>query len=758
MKDAVFSYLKNKRELILPFILNIILCTAIYSVYQINFLSLWTVGVILVSAVFYRLCEFINKHNFTGGVCICVVSIALVSVFFRLIAGNDYGMTFREWFLTGAEQINTRFEYLLAILVSFVPFFSVVTYYFTNMLYRMGFLTLTSLIPCALYVKVISEINIVYVCLIAILNIAIFMTIRRKEQHRDARTVGVRAELVSACLFAFILLGISAVIPKEDEARYYDRFEELFMDSGLNGKKVSDYTRFSDYSGNADDYRDFSNVRLYTVYGEEPLPYFKRQTFDYYDFSVDRWYGDSDYSDVYLTNEEWSETSELLSLSGLQEAIKAADGYEAGFAEKYHMERLAEYEQISDPIKQIFVQPEDFEAMYYLSTSRTARIESRGQPEQIYVTRSGVFRSSETPVDGLMYYTILLHDDFAPKTIWQELGGCDFDNDTCTDMLTELEDILERNGDPLAANAEAFLQVHLDAAKYKEITIQNTEQVSDRIKALAEELTEDCVYDWQKATALQNYFLTGDFVYDLRYIAADTSPEYFLFESQRGSCSDFASAFVLMARSVGLTVRYTEGFSSDITSREGVYVIRDNGSHAYPEVYIQNTGWVVFEPTVASEYNELLLTDSDNTNGFSFVIDVELVTAVISAAGIILLGVLFATLLYPLIEEKKYVKKMRFASNEECIRMAYVRFLKKTAPRLIKKASSLTPYEAVTEFEKVSGCDIGELAFMMEKVTYGGKTADDSEKTAAVDCYDRAKTAAKEYIKEKNKAGRKSIK
>lgn len=53
-------------------------------------------------------------------------------------------------------------------------------------LYRMSFLTLISLIPCAVYVKVLSDIDNVYVALIALLNVAILMSsVRQKRETAE---------------------------------------------------------------------------------------------------------------------------------------------------------------------------------------------------------------------------------------------------------------------------------------------------------------------------------------------------------------------------------------------------------------------------------------------------------------------------------------------------------------------------------------------------------------------------------------------
>ncbi len=78
------------------------------------------------------------------------------------------------------------------------------------------------------------------------------------------------------------------------------------------------------------------------------------------------------------------------------------------------------------------------------------------------------------------------------------------------------------------------------------------------------------------------------------------TPEYFLFESKTGICSDFADAYVLLARAAGLTARYAEGFVPQPSPENaGTYFIYSDNAHAYPEVYIPVAGWTRFEPTPA---------------------------------------------------------------------------------------------------------------------------------------------------------------
>lgn len=748
------EFYKVHKTKLLPFALTVILSRTLYSIYQVPLFSLWTVGIILVSAVMFLFCDFINRHNFAGGVMLAVLIMFDLSAFLRLIMGHDYGESFQAWFLTGAEQAGTSDEYLIAFLISFVPFFAVVTYYFTVVLYRMSFLTLICLIPCAVSVKVLTDINNVYISLIAIVSVAVLMQNIRSEKEHTMIKRGMSAAVFSGGIFIFILLIISAAIPKESEARYYDRFEELFMNTQANKQQIENFALMSEFSGGASSFRNFSNVRMYTLYGDYP-PYFKRQTFDYYDFENHRWYPDEYYSSIYYTAEEWTERAGDLSLRVLQQAIKKAEEYSPGFTGKYGLSSIAGYSQLNDPEKQMYVQPEDFGAVYYLSPARGINAEpfDKRNTESIYVTPGGVFRNRQRPHNRTAAYMVSYFDEYASRFHWMELGGANFDDANSLYMLNEMYGILLENADPLSKNVSGFIDVHADAVKYKALCESNTAAISDSISSLAHEITAGLAYDWEKAQALERYFINNDFVYDLETVAPDDSIEYFLFTSKRGSCSDFATAYVLLARSIGLTVRYAEGYSPDITSREGVYVIKDSCSHAYPEVYIQNMGWIVFEPTVPSNYNAFV---ADDAGDFQFRIDYDLVTVLCVIAVITLIVAVIVLISAPIVSEKMFISKISKAEPNDCAIMVYKRISMKTASKIISRSSCLTPYEFAEKFESITGCDISPLAYISEEISYGGKQAGEAEKQTVCGCYVTAAEKTKQYLKETNKQNRKA--
>ena len=348
-----------------------------------------------------------------------------------------------------------------------------------------------------------------------------------------------------------------------------------------------------------------------------------------------------------------------------------------------------------------------------------------------------------------MPYTVTFYDEYYTRYRWFALGGADIDDEKCGEMLNELYTVLMQNRDDLADTAEAFLQVYNDAMGYKSIYRENDLLIPDRVRELAQQITAGLTYDWEKASALQNYFIQNNYAYDLNYVAPDPSVEYFLFDSKRGSCSDYAAAFVLMARSVGLTARYAEGYSPDVTSRDSVFAISDSCSHAYPEVYIQNMGWAVFEPTVPSGYNEL---ESDTAQGgVNFKVDYNLVFVLCVIAAIVFIIALIVIICAPAISEKLFMGRLEKASAGDSAVMVYKRLSGRICAKLIPEHESLTPYEFAEALEKLTGCDISKAVFILEKCSYGGSQADDSDKQTVTAAYSEAFAAVKEYKKNERK-------
>jgi transglutaminase-like putative cysteine protease len=125
------------------------------------------------------------------------------------------------------------------------------------------------------------------------------------------------------------------------------------------------------------------------------------------------------------------------------------------------------------------------------------------------------------------------------------------------------------------------------------------EGFSQRVRDLAAELTAGADTPYEQARALQDHLRT--FTYDLEVSAGHSGDalERFLFDTQRGYCEQFAGSFAAMARAIGLPARVAVGFTPGEVdpNTPGLFHVRGEHAHAWPEVYFAGAGWVAFEPT-----------------------------------------------------------------------------------------------------------------------------------------------------------------
>src|SRR5205823_12348521 len=76
--------------------------------------------------------------------------------------------------------------------------------------------------------------------------------------------------------------------------------------------------------------------------------------------------------------------------------------------------------------------------------------------------------------------------------------------------------------------------------------------------------------------------------------------DYVLFTTRRGYCNYYASAEVIMLRSLGIPARLAVGFNQgQVDTSTNTFHILEQNAHAWPEVFFPNYGWVEFEPTAS---------------------------------------------------------------------------------------------------------------------------------------------------------------
>ena len=140
----------------------------------------------------------------------------------------------------------------------------------------------------------------------------------------------------------------------------------------------------------------------------------------------------------------------------------------------------------------------------------------------------------------------------------------------------------------------------------REIYLQLPSTDLSRIQALAVEITKGKSSEFEKVEAI-TFFLRSNFSYS---DSLSSSPmekgdlvEWFLFNERQGFCTYFASAEVILLRSIGIPARLVVGYSQGLRKEGGsLFEVRDMDNHAWPEIYFNEIGWVIFEPTPSQPF------------------------------------------------------------------------------------------------------------------------------------------------------------
>lgn len=125
--------------------------------------------------------------------------------------------------------------------------------------------------------------------------------------------------------------------------------------------------------------------------------------------------------------------------------------------------------------------------------------------------------------------------------------------------------------------------------------------VSDEVSKILDEIKAGSNSSYEMMKNLESYLNKMEYTTDAGALPPDVTDgksflDYFLLTSRKGYCMHYATAFVLMARELGMPCRYVQGYYVHKDFAEDA-VIKQSNAHAWPEVYFDNVGWVTFEPT-----------------------------------------------------------------------------------------------------------------------------------------------------------------
>lgn len=145
-------------------------------------------------------------------------------------------------------------------------------------------------------------------------------------------------------------------------------------------------------------------------------------------------------------------------------------------------------------------------------------------------------------------------------------------------------------------------RTNTDLSEVNEIYLLPQERIDstdDEIISKAKELTEDIASDYNKAKAIFE-FINVNMQYDTSS-AYSNKGSISAFKNMKGVCEEFTTLYVAMCRAVNIPSRAVEGYWIQYEEKENESgdKIKEKQliNHVWPEIYLQDFGWVPVEPT-----------------------------------------------------------------------------------------------------------------------------------------------------------------
>lgn len=131
--------------------------------------------------------------------------------------------------------------------------------------------------------------------------------------------------------------------------------------------------------------------------------------------------------------------------------------------------------------------------------------------------------------------------------------------------------------------------------------LQLPDSTDSRVVDLASSITGDAASNYEQAIAIERWLEANkEYSLDASNPGGNLVNEFVLGDGP-GYCTYFASSMAVMLRSQGVPTRFVTGYTPGQRVAEDTWVVRGLDSHAWVEVYVENHGWVRFDPTPGGE-------------------------------------------------------------------------------------------------------------------------------------------------------------
>lgn len=707
-----------------PIILSTLLVSMTMNIYNDTEIIPITVLAFLFLTVLFFLFKLLSKRKILGSLVYTAILFGVLFFIMSYMFSNWYAapMPFSSWFYAAHDESTKFAPFSIVLFIGMCYFLASVLFYYTQIIYRSAAVLLCSLIPFAIYAKRYETPETIYIAAVLIVFLAL-MVHQKQLSHKEHIVLTDGSYWISVSLFVGVVIGLAIIIPKPEVTPLRNTFDEMVeaMEGvSIDGNKVVGKLQ-TETDGSEFNEAPTGKMYYYILSDDAPL-YLKSQTYDEYigkrRWKVTKEYYETGYSD-------WGSKQSYLTYSNIVEAVRTyqeANGITDGYD-------TPEVENNIGTSAEIYAS--DFPAQYALTANGIYTVRETDYSERV------TYRNSHGDVFWEISY-MPSNDKYKihySSENWDMKNGAvkfatQFDKESFREILTEIEKCDDEEIFDEAAElylAKYFIEELDDAENY----LYNTKgEISDEIQALADEITKDCNSDYEKANAIRNYFLFGDYRYQIGFRASGSDIETFIFKDKTGICVDYATATVLLARAADLPARYTTGFLMTEPMTDGYYAVRDKHGHAWAEIYISGYGWMTFDSTPASDESD------DGMGGTEQNVDpmeTMWVVFVLSAIGV-LLAILIIVFM-PAIREGIFRIIFSLSKGEKKI----VRLYKRTSKLLGKKSGENTEAFSTVELAVLAkekfGYDISPVTKLTEKVCYGKIPAEKNETEKSFECY-----------------------
>jgi len=128
---------------------------------------------------------------------------------------------------------------------------------------------------------------------------------------------------------------------------------------------------------------------------------------------------------------------------------------------------------------------------------------------------------------------------------------------------------------------------------------------AQQLTDIADRHTRGAQTPLQEANKLEDWFQSPAFSYSLKPDLPQTNwllP--FLTTIRAGYCVQYAQAFAILARALGIPARIAIGYTAGNPGPDHTWDVTTADAHAWPELYFPTYGWLRFEPTPSGSHGQ----------------------------------------------------------------------------------------------------------------------------------------------------------